>query len=403
MAESKLLKHNNSCPITNSSNLATYLDLGNMPLVNNLCATKEESLTCNKYPLAVQYCNDSGLSMLTHIVDPTELYSNYYYKSGISLPYIEHCKELFQHINKITDISSNQSILDIGGNDGTLLETFLGLNSNLNVLNVDASSNLTNICTNTKNIPSVNDFWNLELAKKLDRKFNAIISTNVFQHTEYCNEFTEAIALSLADDAIWCLEFPWWDNSVATNQFDQVYHEHLYYYNIESLRMLFKKYGLKIISFNFLNIHGGTLRLVITKNIFPADEVDFQKSLTLEDYIQWGIKIKTHISNSKKYLVDLKEKGYKIAGFGAAAKGCIFLNSAGIDHTIIDYVVDDTDIKQGKYIPGTGIQVVGREKLKEQPVDYIIILAHNFVDYISRSLTSYEGKMIVFFPEIKTI
>jgi len=398
-----MIETNNKCPITNSTNFITYLDLGPMPLVNNLCDTKEESIDCNKYPLAIQYCTDSKLSMLTHSIRPDILYSNYYYKSSISYPYILHCKQLFNFISKFVDINENQNILDVGGNDGTLLDTFLKINPKLNVLNVDASKNLTDVCIKEKGINAINAFWSPEIAKTLNKTFKVITSTNVFQHTKFCNEFVEATKIALDDNGVWCLEFPWWDNSVLTNQFDQIYHEHLYYYNIDSLQLLFKKHGLKIISATNVDIHGGSLRLVIVKESYDCQEINFEKSLTINEYIKWGESIKKHISISKKYLLDLKKQGYSIAGFGAAAKGCIFLNSADIDYNIIDYVIDDTDVKQGKFIPGTGIPIVSRDYLKEHPVDFIVILAHNFSDYISRSLTSYKGKMIVFFPEISII
>jgi hypothetical protein len=404
MVENNTIKIiNDVCPITDSKNFITYLDLGMMPLVNNLCDTKEESINCNKYPLIVQYCTDSKISMLTEAISPDILYSNYYYKSGISYPYILHCRELFKTVSKFIDITTNQNVLDIGGNDGTLLETFLKINPKLNVLNIDASKNLTEICNKIKNIPAINCFWGTEIANNLNKKFKLITSTNVFQHTKDCNEFVKGIKIALDDNGIWCLEFPWWDNSVLTNQFDQVYHEHLYYYNPYSLQLLFKKYGLKIISADYLEIHGGSLRLMIVKDSSNAKEIVFNDSLSIDIYKKWGKSIKTHILNSKKYLLDLKSKKYKIAGFGAAAKGCIFLNSANIDYNIIDYIVDDTDIKHGKYVPGTGIPIVNREYLKKHPVDYIVILAHNFTDYISKSLTTYKGKMIVFFPEISTI
>ena len=108
---------------------------------------------------------------------------------------------------------------------------------------------------------------------------------------------------------------------------------------------------------------------------------------------------------SKEFIVSLKEQGYKIAGFGAAAKGCIYLNAAGIDHTHLEYILDDTNIKQGKFVPGTGIEIVSREALKTNPVDYVVILAHNFSDYIIKILKQdgYTGKIIILIPKIKVI
>jgi hypothetical protein len=403
----------NKCPITGNEDGYKYLDLGLMPLVNNLNSTKEESLNCDRYPLAVQLFEESKLSALTIEVDPNVLYQHYLYKSGISLPYIQHCEEMFWFVDSYLSLKENDKVLDIGGNDGTLLKTFLSKKSYLDVLNIDASKNLT-IESQNNGIKSINGFWNYELASELNTKFKLITTTNCFQHTSPIESFVKGISISLDKFGIWCLEFPYWKTSIETNQFDQIYHEHIYYYLLNPLTILLDKYNLNIIKAVPYPIHGGTMRLLIThKGILgeafqPCDGVQKlldKENFILKDYINWGNKIKDNISKSKELLVSLKSQGFKIAGFGAAAKGCIHLNSANIDHTHLEYIIDDTDIKQGKYVPGTGIEIVSRQRLKTHPVDYVIILAHNFSEYIIKLLKQdgYKGKFIIFFPEIKQI
>lgn len=402
------------CPITKDNKSIIYLDLGLMPLVNNLNNTKEESLNCPRYSLAVQLFEKSGLSTLTTEINPNILYSHYLYKSGVSQPYIEHCKEMFWFMDAYLFLKEKDKVLDIGGNDGTLLKTFLEKKSFLDVLNIDASTNLT-IEAEKNGIPSINDFWGVELAKKINTKFKLITTINCFQHTAPIESFVEGISMSLEKQGIWCLEFPYWKTSIETNQFDQVYHEHIYYYLLKPLTLLLDKYNLNIIKAVKYPIHGGTMRLLITHKgklgeTFQQDEWSVpkilnQENFTLEDYIKWGENIKKNIRESKEYILSLKNKKYKIAGFGAAAKGCIYLNAAEINFNQIDYVIDDTNIKQGKFIPGTGIEIVSRKKLQTNPVDYIIILAHNFSDYIIKSLRqdNYKGKFIILLPEIKEI
>ena len=134
--------HIDKCPITGDTNGIKYFDLGELPLVNNLNDTKEESLNCPRYPLAVQLFEQSGLSALTVEVDPNILYNYYLYKSGVSQPYIEHCDEMFEFVNTYLNLTEEDRVLDIGGNDGTLLKEFLKKKSYLNVLNIDASANL---------------------------------------------------------------------------------------------------------------------------------------------------------------------------------------------------------------------------------------------------------------------
>jgi len=402
------------CPITGDDKSTIYLDLGLMPLVNNLNDTKEESLNCPKYPLAVQIFEKSKLSSLTIGINPDILYSHYLYKSGVSQPYIDHCKEMFWFVDHYTTLEEHHNVLDIGGNDGTLLKTFLEKKPYLNVLNVDASANLT-LEAEQSGIPSINGYWGEELARKLNKKFKLITTTNCFQHTPLIEDFIKGISISLEKFGVWCLEFPYWKTSIETNQFDQVYHEHVYYYLLKPLISLLKRYNLRIIKSTQYPIHGGTMRLLIT-HIGEMGE-DFQpcsfstpptlekENLTINDYVSWGKNIKNDIKKSKQLILSLKNKGYKIAGFGAAAKGCIYLNAIGINYKQIEYVVDDTNIKQGKFIPGTGIKITSRETLITDPPDYIVILAHNFSEYIIKSLkqSEYQGKFILFLPELKVI
>lgn len=403
----------NKCPITGDNKKVIYLDLGLMPLVNNLNNTREESLNCSKYPLTVQLFEQSKLSSLTVEIEPNILYQHYLYKSGISQPYIEHCEEMFMFVDVYLNLNENHKILDIGGNDGTLLKTFLKKKPLLDVLNIDASENLTAEAKES-GIPSINGFWGIKLAKEINTKFKLITTTNCFQHTVPIESFVEGISISLDKFGIWCLEFPYWKTSIETGQFDQVYHEHIYYYLIKPLSLLFDKYNLRIIKAIKYPIHGGTVRLLITHKgelgeaFQPCGGVQKlidEEKFSIEDYISWGNKIQNNILESKKFILSLKNKGYKIAGFGAAAKGCTYLNAAKINYDIVDYIIDDTDIKQGKFVPGTGIEIVSREKLKTHPVDYIIILAHNFSDYIIKLLkqNGYKGKFIILLPEIKEI
>jgi hypothetical protein len=403
----------NTCPITGKQDKSIYLDLGMMPLVNNLNDTKKESLVCEKYPLEVQLFEDSRLSSLTVAVDPNILYKNYLYKSGVSKPYIDHCKEMLWFLDSYLFLKEGDRILDIGGNDGTLLRTFLDKNPKLEVLNIDASENLTNEAIGN-GIPSINAFWGEEVSKKIDIKFRAIITTNCFQHTRPIESFVKGIKNSLDRFGIWCLEFPYWKDSVETNQFDQVYHEHVYYYTIGTLKRLFNANGLEIIKAVRYKIHGGTMRLLIThkgllnETFQPCSSVDKiieEEAKSLEEYIVWGKQINSNLEESKDFLISLKKSGNRIAGFGAAAKGCIFLNASNIDHQILDFIIDDTNLKQGKFVPGTGLEVVSRDILKKEKIDYIVILAHNFKDYIIESLKDfgYTGKFITFLPEFKII
>ncbi len=397
------------CPITDSSNVVKYFDLGDIPLVNNLCNTREESLTAQRFPLALNYYPDSGLTSLTVAVDGNLLFSHYLYKTSVNKPYIDHCKEMFSFIGTYVSVSDGTKFVDIGGNDGTLLQTFKSVtDKQIEVLNIDPSKNLAEISI-ANGVPVLTEFFNLDSMRPYAGKIDVITSTNVFQHLKDIDSFVKAVELSLSNEGIWVLEFPYWLTSMLTNQFDQIYHEHMYYYLVTPLRTLMEKNGLRIIHVEEKNIHGGSLRLVMAKkdSKYTVDTSVASQiaSESLRDniyfYKGWGRRVQSHIELSKRYLENLKREGKTIYGFAAAAKGCIYLNAIGADNKLIDVVIDDTDLKQGKFIPGTGIEVVGRDILTSNPPDYIIILAHNFKDYIMESLKDvYHGKFIVLLPEI---
>lgn len=399
------------CPVTGHSDRIKYFDLGDIPLVNNLCDTRDGALNSERFPLNINYYPASGESSLSIAVNGELLFSHYLYKSEINKPYYTHCQDMFKYAQSYINIEDGTFIIDIGGNDGTLLDSFRSISDKkLDLLNIDPSQNLSILCKE-KNIPFLTEFFSYEVAKKLDRKADIITSTNVFQHLLDINSFAKGIAHLLSENGIWVLEFPYWINGMETNQFDQIYHEHMFYHSVTPMKIMMEKHGMKIINVTKHDIHAGTLRLVIAKTNskhIPDSTIEsytqFEESFDLNYHIKWGKEVQTHITNSKNFIKKLKSEGKTIYGFGAAAKGCIYLNAMNLNYKDIDIVIDDTNVKQTKFIPGTGIQIMNRNVLKETQPDYILILAHNFADYIIESLKSeYQGKFITLIPNIKII
>lgn len=398
------------CPIDKSEDSFEYLDLGLVPLVNNLCDTKEESLKCEKYPLSIQLFTKSRLTTLCHSVNKEKLFLNYFYQSGINKPFLQHCAEMADYIEHFIDPTPGNLIIDVGGNDGTLIEVFQKcMWGELEYLNIDASKSFIEI-NKQKKINYVNAFFDETYKGK--KKATLITSTNVFQHTEPIRSFVKGIYNNLdAEKGMWCLEFPYLLTTLMFDNYDQVYHEHVYYYLLSNIVDLLSQEGMKVINVSFHSMHSGTLRVLSVKNSNSATPdksigtfLSMEKMLTDEYYLQWGERTREKIEKFKKFVRELHEKGASIACFGAAAKGCVFLNTCNLDDKIIKFIVDDTPYKQGKFVPGTGLQIVSRDQLKKTKVDYLIILAHNFRDYIIESLKGqYSGKFIIMFPDIKTI
>jgi len=395
------------CPISGDTNSTVFLDLGYVPLVNNICKTKDESLSCTKYPLAIQRFSKSNLTCLSEIVNKDNLFLNYLYFSGVNKPYLIHCAKMYDYLTSHISLWADDIVIDIGGNDGSLLKEFRKENRNLHYINIDCSKSFIDI-NKESNIEYLCEYFCEDT--DLPYKAKLITSTNVFQHTEPIRSFVRGIEKNLSNDGIWCLEFPYILTTLANDNYDQIYHEHIYYYNLGNIVDLLEQEGLRVINVSYHDMHAGTLRVLSVKKSSKRQPdstilsfLNLEKTLTEEYCIKWGNRTQDKIAEFTQFIIDLSMSS-SIACFGAAAKGCVFLNSCNINSDLVRFIVDDTPFKQHKFVPGTGIEVVPRGYLKNENIDYMIILAHNFKDYIINSLKGqYNGKYIIMFPDIKIL
>ena len=374
----------------------TILDLGQQPLVNNLCEDEASSLSAAQFPLEAIVEDDLTIH-LSHAVDPSILYGNYLYHSATSAPYVEHCREMFKSFEHLR----HDVIIDIGGNDGSLLKAFKQSSKNhMLLINVDASPTFKDK-NEDAGIVFINDFWgdHLDLPKA-----NIITSTNVFQHTKDIHAFLRGIQKFL--DGVWILEFPYAAQTILTEQFDQFYHEHYYYWLLTPLETLFQQYGLRIIHLHQEAIHGGTMRLWMTNKELGAPTLDLSHWKQYEQVLMEKASLGGNVESLSAQLFAMvanEEEFGQIAFFGAAAKGCVFLNAlkANCKSMGPSFVVDDTESKQGLYMPGTGFLVVDRSCLPQ--CNTIIILAHNFDNYIAESLRKdgFKGRIVAMLPSYR--
>mgnify|MGYP005991577817 FL=1 len=368
------------------------LNLGVQPLVNNLCRSKESAVNAKQYQLCATIDNDLLIKLDT-AVPSDELYKDYLYHSGVSMPYTYHCREMWHDIKHLR----HETIIDIGGNDGTLLSAFQSQTKDkLNLYNVDASASFKE-ANEAKGITYINDYFNKDTDVP---KADIITSTNVFQHTPNAERFVEGIAEKL--DGTWILEFPYTLRTIQTLQFDQFYHEHYYYWMVKPLKKLLSQFGLNIYHAEEVDIHGGSMRLWITNKEFYADTEAAEKFIAEEEAYDY----KSFYSQSYRKIIDdsvfLNKLEGKTVFFGAAAKGCVYLNALQTSTDKGQYVVDDTPEKQGLFVPGTGMKIHSRQFMLEDQPDNVVILAHNFAGYITTKLRhdGYKGKIITMMPDI---
>lgn len=412
----KVSKTKERCRICGSSSLLSYLDLGQMPLPNNLFKTQEEALNCDKYQLKVNYCTNCGLNQLSEVVDPRVLFSHYVYKSGVSQGYIDHCKQMTKDFKKKYNLnvgSSADFIVDVAGNDCTLLEQFKQEIPGLRLVNIDPAKNLCDICRE-KGILAYNEFLTINTAMEVVRNHGVaqvVTATNVTAHVDDIRNFFLSVKFMLAYNGVFIIEFPYLVDTVEKNAFGQVYFEHLSYFTINPLKRLCDETGMKIIDVQKFDIHDGTARVVISHDYSNRDVEESVEEflnkekesgyLDIDIYDNFKETVDKNLLELSIVINELILQGFKVGGFAASAKGNTMLNAAGLSYKDIMYIVDDTPEKQGMYSPGTGIPIVSAEELKTNPVDYLLILAPNFTKEIKKRLEGiYNGKYIIPVPNV---
>ncbi len=399
------------CRACGSKELTKYLDLGLMPLSNNLEMTSKAAKAAPRYPLQVMLCEDCGLSQLSVVIDPVVMFANYVYRSSVNKPYIEHCRRMAKSLSWL---NKNSFHIDAAGNDGSLLKEFKE-EIGLKVLNVDPASNLAAI-SEAQGIPAIADFWGSKVGFEIVKKYghaDLITATNVFAHVDNIEEFLMTARNVLADDGILIIECPYIIDYLEKMEYNQTYFEHLSYMSVGPIDKLCKKLSMKIVDVQKHDIHGGTIRVSIAKdNGEWPEEISVNAFLKMEkerlsksSYMEWSEKVKENISEVGEKILKLKKDGKSIVGIGASAKGNTLLNSLGFTTDIIDAIIDETSEKIGKFSPGTGIPIVHKRYFAKNKPDYVIILAENFKDALMEKAreAGFEGKFILSIPKFEII
>ena len=394
-------KQHTNCRVCNH-NLTPYLDLGYLPLSNNLATSKNDPIHNERYPLQVMLCENCGLSQLSIVIPPQKMFSHYVYRSSISQGYINHCRDMANDLKKRYGLTEDSFVIDIAGNDGALLMQFKDI-IECRCLNVDPAKNLYKH-NEDNGIRMYCTFWGTDAAKHLQStywpKADIITATNVFAHVDDVREFIDAAKMVLKDTGKLILEFPYLIDFIENREFDTVYFEHLSYFSIHPLKMLVQQAGLEIESVGKQHIHGGSVRVTIGYGE-PDETVEelitAEAKLNIKTYTAFADDVRKSIASFREFMLTHDN----VAGFAASAKGNTLLNCAGITPDQMRYIVDQTPEKIGLFSPGTGIQIVQPLQLVTDPPEYLVILSWNFKDEIMAKCRQfgYEGKFVIPIPQ----
>ena len=407
--------HKTNCRICKNSDLIKILDLGNMPLANAFLKKEDLGNPELKFPLAVYFCKNCGLLQLLDVADPEILFEHYYYLTSTSKPLVDRFIELGKNLTDRFIESKNDLVIDIGGNDAVLLDS---IKDRCRVLNIEPAENIAKI-SREKGVDTIKEFFGAKLAKKILRKYGfakVIIASNVIAHIDNLRDVFRGIEILIGNNGVFVFEVHWVANLmglVGIGGFDQIYHEHLSYFSLPALRKIINQFGLKIFDVKLIPVHGQSLQIYINKNYKVLDSVnkflEEEKNLGLgriETYMDFAEKVERNKNESRNLLIELKKKNKKIVGYGAPAKGNTLLNYFQIDSKILDFIVDDSPLKQGLYTPGTHIPIYSADRLEKEKPDYLLLLAWNYAESIlkkEREMRDKGVKFIIPVPEVKII
>ena len=375
-----------TCRGCNSTNLKLVISLGLSPLANNLLNSLEEK--DELYPLEMVYCPNCHNCQLSYTVPAEKMFSHYLYVSSTAKSFRDHFEQVAEKYIKEFSLNSDSLVIDIGSNDGIALKPLK--DRDIRVLGVEPAKNIAEIAI-SNGIPTINNYFNAESIKNILDKADLITASNVFAHADGLDEIANAAFSILKPNGRFIIEVQYLLDTIKDLTFDNIYHEHVNYWSVISLRNFFNRLGYVVSKVEHINTHGGSIRVQIghseteidsSINEFISNELEF--GLTEYDtYLEFAKKVeqaKTNVNaNIKKY----KDQGLTLVGYGSPAKATTSLNYYGVKD--IDYIIEDNTLKHNKILPGVKIPIYSKDKLNEKLPDIIIVMAWNFVEEIKKN------------------
>ena len=404
------------CRLCNASLNATVVDLGMSPLCESFLAADQIDQMEPYFPLHVLVCGNCFLVQLQEYVKPEHIFTEYAYFSSYSTSWVEHARRYCEMIKTRLGLGAQSRVYEIASNDGYLLQHFLPLG--VPVTGIEPAANVAAVAQQ-KNIPTLVEFFGLKLAQRLiseGRPADLIIGNNVLAQVPDLNDFTAGMAHLLAPNGVITLEFPHLERLIDENQFDTIYHEHFSYFSLVTIDRLATRHGLKVFDVEHLPTHGGSLRVYLCRadaahatlpsvGALLAHEraIGFEQ---IEYYSRFSAKVHRTKRQLLSFLIQCKEQGAKICGYGAPGKGNTLLNYCGIGTDFLDFTVDRNPYKHGRYTPGMHIPIYPVAAIDEARPDYLLILPWNLKNEIVTSMRhvgDWGCKFIVPIPSVDVI
>jgi len=387
------------------TNLEQILDLRSQPLSNAFLTEEQLYQPETTYPLIAYVCRDCVLMQVGAYESSENIFNDdYVYFSGQSQEWLKHCES---YVNKMIERFQPKSVMELASNDGSLLQYFH--NAGIESLGVEPTRG-TALESIKKGIDTRIEFFGKDFAQTLDKQYDVIVANNVLAHVPDLNDFIAGMKAALSPNGVITVEFPYVGNLLSELQFDTIYQEHFSYFSLGSVRSAFNRHDLNIFDVDKLSTHGGSLRIYASHpgvypksrechnlEMFESMESDVSPT-RINNYRSFEYDVKQYKRSFLDVLIKLKTVGETIVAYGAPAKGNTLLNYCGVGTDFIDYCVDSTPFKQGKYLPGSHIPVFHPDKIMETKPSVIYIQPWNWKDEIISKIQfakEWDAKVLV--------
>jgi 2-polyprenyl-3-methyl-5-hydroxy-6-metoxy-1,4-benzoquinol methylase len=389
-----------------------FVDLGMTPLANSYVPPERAAAMEPFFPLRALVCHDCFLVQLEELETPERLFADYAYLSSYSTTWLEHAERYTEAMVERFDIGSASSVVEVASNDGYLLQYFA--RRGIPVLGIEPAANAAAVARE-RAVPTEVRFFGQETALDLraDHAADLLIGNNVLAHVPDLNDFVAGLALLLKPTGVITVEVPHLMRLIDEVQFDTIYHEHLSYFSLGTLLRVFDAHRLVVFDVEEVPTHGGSLRIYARHREDESKPVSGRVggllarertagSERLETYLSFPERVRAAKRRILSFLVDAKDGGASIVGYGAPAKGNTLLNCCGVGRDFIDYTVDRNPHKQGKLLPGTHIPIRRPEEIERTRPDLVLILPWNIADEVAEQLAhvrGWGGRFVVLIPE----